>query len=64
MVAHPRLRVYMLTGKRTTLFWCRDTHNDWRSEPGRGERFFADRTAWKASGAAQLRLQSPCTLLE
>src|SRR5450759_3529611 len=37
MVAHPRLRVYRLTGKRTTLFWCRDTHNDWRSELERGE---------------------------
>jgi hypothetical protein len=37
MVEHPRLRIYQLTGKRTTLFWCRDTHNDWRSELERGE---------------------------
>jgi len=32
MVEHPRLRVYVLQGSRTTLAWCRDTENDWRSE--------------------------------
>ncbi len=29
---HPRLRIYLLRGKRTVLAWCRDQKNDWRSE--------------------------------
>ena len=37
MVEHDRLRVYRLTGRWTTLLWCRDTRNDWRSELERGE---------------------------
>jgi len=37
MVEHPRLRIYQLTGKHTTLLWCRDTRNDWHSELERGE---------------------------
>jgi hypothetical protein len=37
MVQHARLRIYRLTGTRTTLLWCRDTRNDWRSELERGE---------------------------
>ena len=37
MVEHPRLRIYQLTGKRTTLLWCRDTRNEWRSELERTE---------------------------
>jgi hypothetical protein len=37
MVEHDRLRVYRLTGRRTTLLWCRDTRSDWRSELDRGE---------------------------
>ena len=32
MVEHPRLRVYALKGKRTTLLWCRDARNGWREE--------------------------------
>jgi hypothetical protein len=32
MVEHPRLRVYVLQGRRTVLAWCRDGQNDWRSE--------------------------------
>jgi hypothetical protein len=32
MIEHPRLRVYVLHGKRTMLAWCRDKQNDWRSE--------------------------------
>jgi hypothetical protein len=31
------VRIYRLTGKRTTLLWLRDTRNDWRSELERGE---------------------------
>ena len=37
MPEHPSLRVYRLTGKRTTLLWCRDPRNDWRSELERAE---------------------------
>lgn len=32
MLEHPRLRVYALKGKRTTLLWCRDKANTWESE--------------------------------
>ncbi len=32
-----RLRVYTLDGNKTTLIWCRDSKNDWRSELERGE---------------------------
>ncbi len=32
-----RLRVYRLEGRRTTLVWCRDRLNDWRSELDRGQ---------------------------
>lgn len=37
MLPHDRLRVYALKGRRTSLIWCRDTKNDWRSELERGE---------------------------
>lgn len=29
---HPRLRVYALRGRRTTLAWCRDAENTWQAE--------------------------------
>jgi len=32
MLEHPRLRVYALKGRRTTLLWCRDKANTWMSE--------------------------------
>mgnify|MGYP000229959239 CR=1 FL=1 len=32
MVEHPRLRVYALKGKKTTLVWCRDKENGWQAE--------------------------------
>ena len=32
MIAHNRLRVYALTGRTTSLLWCRDARNDWRTE--------------------------------
>ncbi|MCL4191879.1 MAG: cellulase family glycosylhydrolase, partial [Thermoguttaceae bacterium] len=32
MIDHPRLRVYLLKGKRTSLAWCRDTENTWQAE--------------------------------
>jgi hypothetical protein len=37
MIEHSRLRVYRLTGRRTTLLWCRDKRNDWRTELERRE---------------------------
>ena len=37
IIEHPRLRVYLLKGKRTWLVWCRDSRNDWQSELERGE---------------------------
>jgi hypothetical protein len=37
MVPHDRLRIYRLAGRRTTLLWCRDARNDWRSELERRE---------------------------
>jgi hypothetical protein len=32
VIDHPRLRVYVLRGKQTTLAWCRDKQNTWRTE--------------------------------
>lgn len=32
MISHPRLRVYLLKGARTSLVWCRDSENTWRTE--------------------------------
>ena len=29
---HPRLRIYILQGKKTVLMWCRDKQNDWKTE--------------------------------
>lgn len=37
LIPHDRLRVYRLDGRHTTLLWCRDSRNDWRSELERGE---------------------------
>jgi hypothetical protein len=31
-IEHPRLRIYMLTGRRTLLAWCRDSQNTWKAE--------------------------------
>ena len=32
MVDHDRLRIYALKGINTTLLWCRDKHNNWKTE--------------------------------
>jgi len=37
MWPHPRLRVYLLQGRRTTLLWCRDSQNNWRTELEQGQ---------------------------
>jgi len=37
MIDHPRLRIYVLKGKSTTLVWLRDSQNDWRAELERGQ---------------------------
>jgi hypothetical protein len=36
MIAHPRLRVYVLKGKQTSLLWCRDKENTWQTELAEG----------------------------
>ncbi len=36
MVEHEQLRVYVLTGKNTTLLWCRDKENTWQTELAEG----------------------------
>lgn len=36
MIEHDRLRVYCLAGRRTTLLWCRDKQNTWKSELAEG----------------------------
>jgi hypothetical protein len=36
MVEHPRLRVYVLKGRRTSLVWCRDKENTWEAELAQG----------------------------
>ncbi len=50
MISHPRLRVYLLKGARTSLVWCRDSENTWRTElqEGRGaEVLETSSSAWK-----------------
>jgi hypothetical protein len=32
LIAHPRLRVYVLKGQRSWLIWCRDVENTWQTE--------------------------------
>ncbi len=32
MVEHPKLRIYALRGKKTTIAWCRDAASDWKTE--------------------------------
>ena len=38
MVEHPRLRIYVLKGRRTLLAWCRDKRNTWEAELKNGEK--------------------------
>ena len=35
-IEHPRLRIYMLKGKKTILLWCRDKDNTWQTELRKG----------------------------
>lgn len=37
MLAHRRLRVYQLKGRRTLLLWCRDPQNTWKTEVADGQ---------------------------
>ena len=37
MLSHPRLRVYVLNGRRTVLVWCRDIQNSWQQELAEGK---------------------------
>jgi hypothetical protein len=36
-IDHPRLRIYVLAGRRTSLVWCRDKQNTWRAELAEGK---------------------------
>lgn len=36
-IEHSRLRVYILKGRNTTLVWCRDRDNTWRTELADGQ---------------------------
>ncbi len=36
-IEHPRLRIYMLAGRRTLLAWCRDSRNTWKAELAEGQ---------------------------
>lgn len=36
MIDHPRLRIYLLKGRKTTLAWCRDKQNTWQTELAEG----------------------------
>lgn len=59
--AHPRLRIYRLDGRQTTLLWCRDPRNDWRSELERGEypEKLAGLTLEEPSGREPVRAYDP-----
>ncbi len=35
-LSHPRLRIHVLRGERTTLVWCRDAGNTWQTELAQG----------------------------
>jgi hypothetical protein len=37
MIEHPRLRIYQLKGRRTTLLWLRDKENTWITELKEGQ---------------------------
>jgi hypothetical protein len=62
MLPHDRLRIYRLSGRKTTLVWCRDARSDWRSELERGE---APETVSGASievpGSGSIRAYDPWT---
>jgi hypothetical protein len=36
-IDHARLRIYVLKGKHTSLIWCRDKHNTWKTELAEGQ---------------------------
>jgi hypothetical protein len=35
-IPHPKLRIYVLTGRKTVLVWCRDTESNWEHELVKG----------------------------
>jgi len=37
MIDHPRLRIYVLRGRHTTLAWCRDKQKTWMTELAQSE---------------------------
>jgi hypothetical protein len=59
MRSGPRLREYRLTGRKTTLIWCRDARNDWRSELERKEPPETVTGAVVEVGAGRIRIYDP-----
>ncbi len=61
----PRLRIYVLKGQTTTLIWCRDRNNTWRTELEEGQAPAPVRTSLdiaafvSASGSARGRAFDP-----
>jgi len=57
-----RLRVYKLKGRKTTLLWCRDKENTWRSELEQGKAPETLRgVVLKVEGARSVRVLDPWT---
>jgi len=64
MLPHERLRVYALKGARTTMLWCRDSHNTWQTElaDGKPPETIAAATInlpWKPAAGSKVRFYDP-----
>jgi hypothetical protein len=65
---HPRLYVYVLRGNHTTLIWCRDKENTWRTELAEDkspetihDAKLAIPVSWNLPDAATVRFYDPWT---
>ena len=65
---HPRLYVYALRGTRTTLIWCRDKENTWRTELAEDKppevihgATLEIPTSWQGGKARSVRFYDPWT---
>jgi len=63
---HPRMYVYVLRGNHTTLIWCRDKENTWRTELAEDkppavihDAKLSIPASWKLPGAATVRFYDP-----
>ena len=65
MIDHDRLRLYALVGKNTTLLWCRDKENTWRSEladgiaPGKVEGAIVNLSGLVQQNTSSVRTYDP-----